>query len=47
MAKAEAAPAPRMTFSELKSMRLKTLDAMFVLVSGIIVIGMVVGFQLR
>jgi len=47
MAKAEAAPAPKMTLSELKSMKLKTVDAMFFLMFGLITIGLVVGFELR
>jgi hypothetical protein len=47
MAKAAAVPAPKMTFSELKSMKLKTVDAMFFLGFGLIAIGLVVGFQLR
>ena len=46
MAKA-AAPAPKMTFGEFSHMKLKAVDAMFVLVFGLIAIGMVVGFQLR
>jgi len=46
MAKAAAA-APKMTFSDLKTMKLKTVDAMFVLLFGLIAIGLVVGVQLR
>jgi hypothetical protein len=47
MGKAAAAPAPKMTFGDFKTMKLKTLDAMFFLVFGIIAIGLVVGFELR
>jgi hypothetical protein len=47
MAKAEAAPAPKMTFRQLSSMRLNTVDAMFFLVFGLIAIGLAVGIQLR
>jgi len=43
----KADTAPKTTLSELKSMKLKTVDAMFVLGFGIIAIGLVVGFQLR
>jgi hypothetical protein len=46
MAKATA-PAPKMTFSDLKTMKLKTVDAMFVLLFGLIAIGLVVGVELR
>jgi hypothetical protein len=46
MAKA-AAPAPKMTFSDLKTMKLKTVDAMFFLVFGLIAIGLAVGAGLR
>jgi hypothetical protein len=46
MAKA-AAPAPKMTMRDLSSMKLRTVDAMFVLVSGLIAIGLVVGIALR
>ena len=46
MAKA-AAPAPKMTFSDLKTMKLKTIDAMFFLMVGLIAIGLVVGVELR
>jgi len=46
MAKAEA-PAPKMTFSDFKTMKLKTIDAMFFLMIGLIAIGMVVGVELR
>ena len=46
MAKA-AAPAPKMTFSDFKTMKLKTVDAMFVLLFGLIAIGLVVGVELR
>ena len=46
MAKA-AAPAPKMTMRDLSSMKLRTVDAMFFLVSGLIAIGLVVGIALR
>ncbi len=46
MAKA-AAPAPKMTFSDLRTMKLKTVDAMFVVLFGLIAIGLVVGVELR
>jgi hypothetical protein len=43
----KAAPAPKMTIRDLSSMKLRTVDAMFVLVSGLIAIGLVVGIALR
>jgi len=46
MAKA-AAPAPKMTLSDIKTMKLKTVDAMFVLLFGLLAIGLVVGVELR
>jgi hypothetical protein len=46
-ASAAAAPASKMTFSELKSMKLKTVDAIFVLGFGLVAIGAVVGLALR
>jgi hypothetical protein len=36
-----------MTFSDLKTMKLKTVDAMFVVLFGLIAIGLVVGVELR
>jgi hypothetical protein len=45
MAKAEVAQ--KMTFRQLSSMRLNTVDAMFFLVFGLIAIGLAVGIQLR
>src|SRR5262249_55051421 len=46
MAKAAAAAAPK-TFSDLKGMKLKTVDAMFYLMFGLIAIGLAVGATLR
>jgi len=46
MAKA-AAPAQKMTFSDFRTMKLKTVDAMFVVLFGLIAIGLVVGVELR
>ena len=45
MAKA-AAPA-KMTFGEFSQAKLQTIDALFLMMFGLIAIGMVVGFQLR
>ena len=46
MAKA-AASAPKMTFGEFSHSKLQTIDALFLMMFGLIAIGMVVGFQLR
>jgi hypothetical protein len=47
MAKAAAAPVPKMSLKEFSSMRLRTVDAMFFLMFGLIAIGLVVGIELR
>jgi len=44
---AAVAPAPKVTLSELKSLRLKTVDALFVLAFGVFAIAAVVGIALR
>ena len=47
MAKAAAAPVPKMTFKEMSSLRLRAVDAMFYFVFGLIAIGLGVGIALR
>jgi hypothetical protein len=46
MAKGQAPP-PKMTIKDLSSMKLRTVDAMFVLMFGLIAIGLAVGIELR
>jgi hypothetical protein len=41
------APAPKMTLGDLKSLKLKTVDALFVLAFGMVAIAAVVGIALR
>jgi hypothetical protein len=41
------APAQKMAVSDLKSLKLQTLDAMFVLAFGVVAIAAVVGIALR
>ena len=42
-----SATAPKMAISDLKSLKLQTLDAMFVLAFGVVAIAAVVGIALR
>jgi hypothetical protein len=44
---AATAQAPKMTLSELKSLKLKAVDALFVLAFGVVAIAAVVGIALR
>ena len=46
MAKVAAAP-PKMTLGQLWRMKLKTVDALFVLGAGLVAAGMVVGIAVR
>ena len=47
MAKVAAAPPPKMTLGQLSSMKLKTVDALFVVGVGLVAMGMVVGIAVR
>ena len=47
MAKVAAAPPPKMTLGQLSSMKLKGVDALFVVGIGLVAMGMVVGIAVR